>query len=65
MQYVFSFSDDGLGLKTYLNEEIGRLKKIVNESLEMEEIKTDAAMLESTKRIVDTMEEYILKLHFL
>jgi len=58
LQYVFSFSDNGLGLKTYLNEEIGRLKKIIQESLEMEDIKTDPAMLQSTKKVVDTMEGY-------
>ena len=34
-QYIFSFSDDGLSLKVHLNEEIGRLKKIVKDSLEM------------------------------
>ena len=58
VQYIYSFSDDGVGLKTYLNEEIGRLKGLVKESLEMEEIKSDPIMLESTKKIVDTMEGY-------
>ena len=58
MQYVFSFSDDGLGLKTYLNEEIGRLKRTVKGSLEMEEIKSDPIMLESTNRVIQMMEEY-------
>jgi len=58
MQYVFSFSDDGLGLKTYLNEEIGRLKEIVKESLEIEEIKSDLTMLESTKKVINIMEGY-------
>jgi len=58
MQYVFSFSDDGIGLKIYLNEEIGRLKKVVKESLEMEEIKSDPIMLESTKKVIGVIEEY-------
>tara|TARA_R110000824_G_scaffold306801_1_gene494319 strand:+ start:4103 stop:4930 length:828 start_codon:yes stop_codon:yes gene_type:complete len=58
MQYVYSFSDDGVGLKVYLNEEIGRLKKIVKESLEIEEIKSDPTMLESTKKVIGTIEEY-------
>ena len=61
MQYVFSFSDDGIGLKTYLNEEIGRLKKVVKESLEMEEIKSDPIMLESTKKVIGVIEEYKYK----
>jgi hypothetical protein len=58
MQYVFSFSDGGFGLKTYLNEEIGRLKKVVKESLKMEEIKSDSIMLESAKKVIGVMEEY-------
>lgn len=28
--YIVSFSDNGVGLKSYLNEEIGRLKNAVN-----------------------------------
>jgi hypothetical protein len=58
MQYIYSFSDDGLGLKTYLNEEIGRLKKIVSSSLEMREVKEDQAMLESTNKVINTIEGY-------
>ena len=58
LQYIYSFSDDGIGLKTYLNEEIGRLKGIVKESMEMEEIKSDTTMLASTKKVVDSMENY-------
>ena len=58
MQYVYSFSDDGLGLKTYLNEEIARLKKVVKKSLELEEIKSDQAMLESANKVIQKMEEY-------
>ena len=27
--YIISFSDNGLGLKSFLNEEVGRLKKAV------------------------------------
>jgi len=58
MQYVYSFSDNGISLKTYLNEEIGRLKNIITNSLEMEEVKEDPAMLESTRKVIDTIEEY-------
>tara|TARA_R100000008_G_C3566683_1_gene159523 strand:- start:309 stop:1136 length:828 start_codon:yes stop_codon:yes gene_type:complete len=58
LQYIYSFSDDGMGLKAYLNEEVGRLKKIVKESIEMEEVKSDTLMLESTKKVIETMEEY-------
>ena len=42
LQYIYSFSDDGMGLKIFLNEEIGRIKTVLKESLEMEEIKSDS-----------------------
>ena len=58
LQYILSFSDDKLGLKVYLNEEIGRLKEVINNSLEMKEIKTDSTMLESTKKVLARIEEY-------
>jgi len=58
MQYVYSFSDDGLGLKAYLNEEIGRLKNIITNSLNMSEVKEDPVMLESTKKVINIIEEY-------
>ena len=61
MQYIYSFSDDGLGLKTYLNEEIGRLKKVITNSLEMEEVKEDPMMLESTNKVISIIEEYKTK----
>jgi len=58
LQYILSFSDDKLGLKVYLNEEIGRLKEVINSSLEMEEIKADPAMLTSTKKVLDRIDGY-------
>ena len=58
IQYVYSFSDDGIGLKTFLNEEIARLKGIVKESLEMDEIKLDPSMSRSAREVVNLMEGY-------
>ena len=58
LQYIYSFSDDGIGLKIFLNEEIGRIREVLKESLEMGEIKSDPVMLKSTKKVIDTMEEY-------
>ena len=31
-KYIFSFADDGMGLKVAINEEISRMKKIVAEN---------------------------------
>lgn len=58
MQYIYSFSDDSVGLKTYLNEEIGRLKEIVVNSLNIEEVREDPLMMESTKKVIEIIEEY-------
>lgn len=55
-KYIFSFSDDGIVLKTYLNEEIGRLKKIVSGSLKVEEIFSDPEMVTKTKKVLDILE---------
>ena len=58
LQYILSFSDDKLGLKVYLNEEIGRLKEVINNSLGMEEVRKDSNMLESTKKVLARIEGY-------
>jgi len=57
-QYIFSFADNGLGLKVYLNEEIGRLKALVQESMTMEEVSNDKDMLNKTKEVVNILESY-------
>ena len=54
--YVFSFSDNGVGLKSYLNEEIGRLKEAVKESLHLKEIKTDKDMIEKTQNVLEFLD---------
>jgi len=58
MQYIYSFSDGGVGLKIYLNEEIKELRKVIEESLGLEEIKSDPVMVESTKKVIGVIEEY-------
>ena len=40
--YIVSFSDNGLGLKSFLNEEISRLKKEVNSLCENEKTAENA-----------------------
>lgn len=58
MQYIYSFSDDGVGLKVYLNEEIKELRTVIEGSLGLEEIKSDPAMVDSTKKVIGMIEEY-------
>ena len=56
--YITSFSDDSINLKIYLNEEIGRLKEIVDHSLGLDEIKEDSTMVNSTKKVLNLIEGF-------
>ena len=56
--YIFSFSDANVGIKSYLNEEIGRLKEGVNNSLNMPEIKSDEDMVNKTKEVLNFLESF-------
>ena len=57
-KYISSFDDNGLELKVYLNEEIARLREIVEESLNMDEVKNDSSMVEKTKNILKTLDGF-------
>ena len=56
--YILSFRDNQVELKVFLNEELGRLRKIVESSLEFKEIKADENMLNKTKEITNLMESF-------
>jgi len=60
-KYIASFHANGLELKNHLNEEVGRLKERVNESLTSEEISTDEEMLQATKNVVGLLESFSKK----
>ena len=55
-RYIFSVSDNGVSLKTYLNEEIERLRDRVNASLQLEEVKADEQMQEKTQKVLDFLD---------
>lgn len=55
-RYVMSFVDNGVELKYYLNEEIGRLKEGVKVALENQEIKGDGYMEEKTGMVFSLLE---------
>jgi hypothetical protein len=57
-KYILSFVDNGLEFKVYLNEELGRLKKEVKESQELEEVQTDDSMAENTKKVLNLLESF-------
>ncbi len=57
-KYISSFSDNGLDLKIYLNDELGLLKQKLKESMTAPFIKEDADMLLRMKKIYDILESY-------
>ncbi len=59
--YITSFDNNGVGLKVFMNEEIGRLKSRVKESLEIEEIKADKAMSESASQVYSLLQDIAKK----
>lgn len=54
--YVLSFSDNGLGLKVFLNEELGRLKEETGKCLMLTEIKQNSALFNRTNKILEKLE---------
>jgi hypothetical protein len=57
-KYVGSFENNGIEFKIFLNEELDRLKKLVKESLEKPEIKSDVGMLEKTQKTFDFLNSF-------
>ena len=57
-KFISSFTDNGLQLKLYLNEEIKRLKETLNKSLLIEEFVGDDRMMEKAKKVLGVLEGY-------
>lgn len=56
--YVLSFSDSGLSLKIFLNEELTRVKQAIGGILEMPEVKEDSAMINKTKKLLEKLDSF-------
>lgn len=56
--YVTSFTDQGMELKIFLNEEIGRLKEKLNKVIMLEEVQNDQNTLNKTKKVLNIVEEF-------
>jgi len=56
--YISSFADNALTLKTFLNEEIERLKEAMAQALDDENIKNDPEMIEKSKKVSLKLESY-------
>jgi len=55
-KFVTSFNNNGLELKSYLNEEVGRLKEEVKKALLKEEFLSDSQMSENAKKVLKILE---------
>jgi len=56
--YVMSFSDNAVSLKSFLNEEITRLRTVLEESKQSDEIKSDADMIDKTDKILKSLDGF-------
>jgi len=57
-RHAISFSDNGLSLRVYLNEEIGRLKLKLKEAAGHKLIKEDSSMLQKTNDVLKILDSY-------
>ena len=57
-RYISSFSDGGLELKMYVNEEVERLRSVLKGSMDSSEIGKDQHMLESAKSVMKKMDNF-------
>ena len=57
-KFITSFHNNGVELKLYLNEEIGRLKEKLKKSFLREEFINDSNMLLNSKKVFNMLESY-------
>jgi len=55
-KYIVSFGDSAVDFRLYVAEELKRLHEAIAKSLEMDEIKEDEEMINSTNQILKEME---------
>ena len=60
-RYIASFSDNGLALKIFLNEEIGRLKNEIKESFSVKEIMEEETVANKLKLVLNILESFAKK----
>ena len=56
--YITSFTDNGLGLKMFLNSEIARLKEELTNSLDTKVIKEDTDLVEKTNQVLEKLSSF-------
>ena len=58
MNYIVSFSDNGLGLKSFLNEEISRLINEIGTCTKKQKIAENKAFLAKTELVLEKLRGY-------
>ena len=56
--YVMSGADEGIGLKVYLNDEIGRLRNKISEVLNTDEFKNNSFLSDKTNKLFEKLDEF-------
>ena len=56
--FIKSFADNGTEFKFYLNEELGRLKKVVKDSYELSEVQKDEALKTKLNQVTELLENF-------
>ena len=57
-RYIASFHDDGLELKIYLNEELGRLRAMLDNCLNSKEIANDQVLYENAQKVLGVLHKF-------
>ena len=57
-RYIFSFTDNSVDIKIYLNEELARLHTALDTALLSEHVKTDETMVKSTNSVISMIEGF-------
>ena len=57
-RYIFSFMDNSIDVKIYLNEELSRLHRVLISALDDKDIKSDEKMVESTTSVISMIEDF-------
>lgn len=57
-RYVYSFTDNGVMIKTFLNEELSRIKIKLNECKSLDEISNNEQMLSGIDNVLNIIEDF-------
>jgi hypothetical protein len=57
-KYIFSFIDNGIELKLFLNEEVGRLKSVLSENLNNAEFQQDEGLIEKIAKTINIIDSF-------